>query len=136
MTYETPRGDILREAGELIHGDRNASYGSPVGNFENTAALWNVQIGHKLKEPLTAADVASLMIQLKMARLIATPKRDNYADIIGYAACGWECVEVNNADQDAVGADGAAVFDSNGNSWRYDVSRDEWVRDLIRKGFA
>ena len=91
----TPRQEILDEASKLIHGDRNASYGSPTQNFENTAALLNVQLGHKLKEPLTATDVALVMIQLKMARIIASPKRDNWADIIGYAACGFETDEAS-----------------------------------------
>lgn len=90
---ETPREAILTEAAGLITGDRNKTYGSPTENFSNTAALWNVQIGHKLKTPLTAADVAQLMVQLKMARMIAQPKRDNYVDAAGYLACGWECEE-------------------------------------------
>jgi hypothetical protein len=30
------------------------------------------------------------MIGLKMARIKASPKRDNWADIAGYAACGYE----------------------------------------------
>ena len=30
---------------------------------------------------------------MKMSRMVQTPfKRDHYADIAGYAACGWECV--------------------------------------------
>lgn len=90
---EPPRVTILTEAAELITGDRNKTYGSPTENFANTAALWNVQIGHKLNIPLTAADVAQLMVQLKMARMIAQPKRDNYVDAAGYLACGWECEE-------------------------------------------
>jgi len=92
----TPRQEILDEASKLVHGDRNASYGSPTQNFENTAALLNVQLGHKLKESLTATDIALVMIQLKMARIIASPKRDNWADIIGYAACGFETDEASH----------------------------------------
>lgn len=88
-----PRVAVLNEASALITGDRNQTYGSPTENFANTAALWNVQIGHKLNAPLTAADVAQLMVQLKMARMIAQPKRDNYVDAAGYLACGWECEE-------------------------------------------
>lgn len=86
----TPRGEILLEAKELIEGDRNVSYGSPTQNFANTAALLNIQFGHKLSEPFTAADVAVVMMQLKLARLIASPKRDTWVDIAGYAACGYE----------------------------------------------
>lgn len=96
----TPRGKILREAEKLITGDRNKNYGSPTENFDTTAALWNAQMGHKLKpgESFTGPDVALLMIQLKMARLKTSPSnRDHYLDIAGYAACGWECQEVEDA---------------------------------------
>jgi hypothetical protein len=91
INFEPPRVSVLTEAASLITGDRNKTYGSPTENFANIAALWNVQIGHKLTTPLTAADVAQLMVQVKMARMIAQPKRDNYVDAAGYLACGWEC---------------------------------------------
>lgn len=90
-----PRSEILDEAKELITGDRNLNYGTPTQNFQNTADLWTVQLGHKLKdgERFTSTDVAILMIHLKLARLIASgEKRDNYADLIGYGACAWETV--------------------------------------------
>lgn len=96
----TPRGAVLREAENLITGERNKTYGSPVENFDVTAALWNAQLGHKLKpgESFTGTDVALLMIQLKMARLRTSPsKRDHYVDVAGYAACGWECQEVEDS---------------------------------------
>ena len=96
----TPRGKILREAETLITGDRNKNYGSPTENFDTTAALWNAQMGHKLKpgESFTATDVALLMVQLKMARLkTSLSNRDHYLDIAGYIACGWECQEVEDA---------------------------------------
>jgi hypothetical protein len=96
----TPRGKILREAEGLITGDRNKNYGSPTENFDTTAALWNAQLGHKLKpgESFTATDVALLMVQLKMARLkTSTSNRDHYLDIAGYIACGYECQEVEDA---------------------------------------
>lgn len=90
----TPRGGVLEEAHDLIHGERNANYGTPTENFERTAALWNAQLGHKLAEgqAFTPQDVALLMVQLKMARLVTSPgKRDHYVDAAGYLACGWEC---------------------------------------------
>lgn len=96
----SPRGAILREAEKLITGDRNKNYGNPTENFDTTAALWNAQLGHKLKpgESFTATDVALLMVQLKMARLkTSMSNRDHYLDIAGYIACGWECQEVEDA---------------------------------------
>lgn len=94
------RGALLREAEGLITGDRNKSYGSPTQNFTNIADLWNVQFRHKLVEGqrFTATDVAIAMIHVKQARLIAQPKRDNFVDIAGYAACGWEAQEDTLAD--------------------------------------
>jgi hypothetical protein len=76
-------------------GDRNASYGSPTQNFQNTADLWNVQFQHLLKPDakFSAADVAIAMAHLKLARMIAGSKHDNWVDLIGYAACGLECDE-------------------------------------------
>lgn len=90
---EPYRAQVLEEAKRLITGDRNKSYGDPMSNFSNTADLWNVQFGHKLKdsEMFTASDVAQAMMQLKMARMIAGPKRDHWVDVAGYAGCGAEC---------------------------------------------
>lgn len=91
---DTPRASVLAEASELVHGERNANYGTPTENFERTAALWNAQLDHKLAEgqAFTPQDVAMLMVQLKMARLVTSPgKRDHYVDAAGYLACGWEC---------------------------------------------
>lgn len=94
----TPREALLQEAAGLIVGDRNQSYGSPTENFQNTADLWTVQFGHLLKEGarFTGAHIAQAQMQLKLARMIAQPKRDNYLDLAGYAACGWECEEDSN----------------------------------------
>jgi hypothetical protein len=90
---ETPREAVLSEAAGLITGDRNKTYGSPTENFDNTAAIWNALLGHKLKEPITSTEVGTLMVGLKLARTIAQPKRDNFVDMAGYAACAWECEE-------------------------------------------
>lgn len=90
---EPYRAQVLEEAKGLITGDRNKSYGSPTQNFSNTADLWNVQFGHKFREgeQFTASDVAQAQILLKMARMIAGPKRDHWVDVAGYAGCGAEC---------------------------------------------
>lgn len=88
----TPRADLLREAERLITGDRNETYGTPTQNFTNIADLWNIQFRHLLADgkQFTPADVALALIQVKLARTIAQPKRDNWTDIAGYAACGYE----------------------------------------------
>lgn len=101
MPPETTRGAVLLEARGLITGDRNLTYGSPTQNFQNTADLLNVQFKHKLREgeQFTPTDVAVMMIQVKLARAVAQPKRDNFVDIAGYAACGWECQEAENLEK-------------------------------------
>jgi hypothetical protein len=90
---ETPRGDVLREAEFLITGDRNKTYGPPTQNFLHIAELLNTRFGHKLKPSarFNGSDVADLMILVKVARNISDTKRDNWVDIAGYAACGYEC---------------------------------------------
>lgn len=92
-TPTTPRQSVLDEAGELIHSDRNVAYGPPMKNFERIADLWNTILGDQLKEPITTWQVADMSIAIKLARNIEKPKRDNYTDMAGYAACGWECAE-------------------------------------------
>ena len=88
----TPRASILREAESLITGDRNKAYGSPTQNFTNTAEIWTALLRHKLRagEQIEPAEVASLMVGLKLARTVGQPKRDNWVDMAGYAGCGYE----------------------------------------------
>lgn len=91
----SPRASVLREAESLITGDRNKAYGSPTQNFTNTAEIWTALLRHKLKdgEQIDPAEVASLMIGLKLARTVGQPKRDNWVDMAGYAGCGYEASE-------------------------------------------
>lgn len=88
-----PRSQALVDANELITGDRNETYGTPTQNFTNIAAFWNVQFGHMLADgaQFTAANVAQANALQKLARMIAQPKPDNWIDLAGYAACGYEC---------------------------------------------
>ena len=90
--HDSERGKILAEADELIHGDRNKHYGSPTENFSRIAAMWTVQLELKLApgQKIEPEDVAALMVSTKLARHVAAPKRDNWVDMAGYAACGWE----------------------------------------------
>lgn len=92
------RAQVLDEAKALITGDRNKSYGSPIQNFQNTADLWSVQFGHLLRkgERFTPSHVAQAMVLLKMARMIAGKKQDNWTDVVGYAGCGAECDEAES----------------------------------------
>ena len=88
---------ILTEALRITGGERQENYGHPLANHARIAAVWNGYIearsinpeGVKLPQiELTAVDVANMMMLLKVARGLHTPKRDNWTDIAGFARCG------------------------------------------------
>ena len=92
------RGEILIETAEIIDGDRNVDYGEPYDDFTTTAAFWQTYLERIVfrrgKIMIEAHDVAALMMLLKTARLTWTAdNKDHWKDAIGYAACGWECVD-------------------------------------------
>lgn len=72
------------EADQLVNGARQANYGHPLDNFTGTAGIWNGIVHKKLKEPLTAEDVALCMVGVKLSRETHVPKRDNLVDAHGY----------------------------------------------------
>ena len=78
---------ILQEALEISGESRQRDYGHPLINHERIAAFWNVQLAGKLTEPIKPREVALMMIALKLAREINTPKRDSLVDICGYVNC-------------------------------------------------
>ena len=71
---------LLDEAYQLVTGDRQESYDHPARNFDRIARLWSVA----LDKEITAEDVATCMILVKIARQLHAPKRDNLVDAIGY----------------------------------------------------
>jgi hypothetical protein len=87
-----PRARLLRESERLITGDRNKSYGEPSTNFQNTATIWTTLLSAKLApgEKITSGDLAAMMIALKLCRRTNADKDDNWVDIAGYAALGYE----------------------------------------------
>ncbi len=94
------RKELLEETIEAVCGDRNVQYGDPNDDFKTTAALWTLYVTRKkAKHPeqefaFDAEDVAVMMILLKVSRLSwSHEKKDNWLDIAGYAACGWDCVD-------------------------------------------
>lgn len=69
-------------------------YGQPENAFSLIADLWGYYLSAKNGAiELTPADVANMMILLKIARNAQGNKEDTWVDIAGYAACGAE-VEV------------------------------------------
>lgn len=92
---------ILREAENIIYGDREKTYGNPGANCERIAKIWELIF----KVPITPKQVCLAMIGLKVARLMNDiDHKDSYVDICGYAAL-WERIcnqemkqEVNNVN--------------------------------------
>lgn len=77
---------FLQQAHNLIHGQRAVDYGSASQNFAQIAALWSALLATKLTKPITPSEVAMLMQQLKMARLVHQPgHQDSLLDNAGYA---------------------------------------------------
>lgn len=84
-----PREDILRTANEYVNGDRNVQYGDPIEDFRRTADLWGAYLG-TFFEP---HDVAVMIALVKVSRIRWSPeKKDHWADLAGYAACGWDVI--------------------------------------------
>lgn len=80
---------VLLEAEGIVNGARQGQYGKAENSFYRIARLWNTYLNVKYEHPddrsIDSEDVANLMILLKMARQMHSPKRDNYVDIAGYA---------------------------------------------------
>ena len=82
------RRQILEEAATIVTKDRATAYEEPEDSFRNIARLWNAYLAAKLDPAITSADVAQMMILLKIARLTNNPSHyDSALDVAGYAAC-------------------------------------------------
>ena len=88
MSENLPRIDALRDAANIITGDRDKQYGGPEENFERISKIWSVI----LNVPITREDVAMMMVGLKVARYANKSgfQPDTWVDIAGYAGCGYE----------------------------------------------
>ncbi len=90
----SPREELLDEAKRLIMGQRNNTYGPPTQDFQRSADAMTAMGYRSATGPIQAHDVAILVTLVKISRLQWSPEKyDSWADIAGYAACGWECVE-------------------------------------------
>jgi hypothetical protein len=83
-----PQETTLDEAKRIIYGDREKTYGSPDKNLTNIAQQWSLYIQQKfgVTVPLDCHDVCWMMVDLKKARQMNSPKRDNIVDAEGYLA--------------------------------------------------
>jgi len=88
------RAECLDKAKSIVTGGREDSYGGPENSFKRIALLWTAYIEAKYGKglSLTPSDVALMMAQLKMARLMVNPNHeDSLVDGAGYFACAAEC---------------------------------------------
>lgn len=81
--------NVLELAAEAVNGDRADNYGDQLTNFTNIADRMTITLREKLIAPITPQEVALLMMDVKLARLVKTGGRheDSIVDIAGYALC-------------------------------------------------
>jgi hypothetical protein len=89
MAMEAPSKpqSVLALAHQIVHGDREQTYGDAGKNFRTIAAYWNthIQAAKSIEARLTEEDVCGMMVLLKQARLANSPgHRDSLVDIVGY----------------------------------------------------
>ena len=73
---------MLRQAAAVV-ANRRETYGDPVTSMTAIAQRWSITLEH----PITPAQVALCLIDLKLARLAHQPDHlDSMVDIAGYAA--------------------------------------------------
>lgn len=88
---------MLEEAARLI-GDRGEQYGPPDKCFENIAIISSVL----LDRPVSAKDVALVLVATKLARMTHSPKlADSYVDAINYMAFAARFAKVDSSTQGA-----------------------------------
>lgn len=85
------RADILDTAKEYVTKDRAATHGDAEDNFSLIAGHWTWWLGDRLLEPLTAYDVAQMMVGFKQARARGNPSNiENAIDAVGYSCIAGE----------------------------------------------
>lgn len=86
----TKRADILREAIQLVHGQRQEDYGAPSASFNRIADRWNQTMRAADGGLVTAYHVALAMADLKLARLANGYHKDSILDAMCYLALAYE----------------------------------------------
>lgn len=91
----------LREAEQIITGDRYNDYGPPAENFGRIATYWNQYLKDN-PPPLKPSDTAMLMVFVKIAREAAGHKTDSVVDAEGYLAIYEELRNKEILDEETV----------------------------------
>jgi hypothetical protein len=84
-----PAEQVIKDALDAVR-DRRRRYGPPGEHFARTVGMLNALFAHKLREPFTPRDWATIMQLDKLARDAHMPQHDNNVDSIGYTACRAE----------------------------------------------
>lgn len=89
---QTGAASILEEARNIVVGARNTTHGEKERSFSLIAGLWTLYLsGRKDAGPISAVDVAQMMVLLKIARSVqGTFVRDHAVDAAGYSAIAGE----------------------------------------------
>jgi len=88
----------LLEAAIKTVADRGVPYGGVEDNFARIARLWKMHLLNRFGSApaLNSADVAMMMVLMKIARLENQPNHpDSWTDVAGYAACGFDATADN-----------------------------------------
>lgn len=93
LAAREPSGaEVLLDEARNATMERRANYGPPREHFARTVGAINAVFAAKLREPLTPADWALIMLLDKAARYMGDRKtRDQIVDMAGYAGCLAEC---------------------------------------------
>lgn len=93
---------ILRQAAELVGGDRERQHGDKRENFGKIAAMWTAWLAVRNGKPgvVESHDVAVMMTLMKLARTQSGAHNDDdYIDAAGYAACAGQIVSDERRDK-------------------------------------
>lgn len=83
--------ETLLKAHQLVGGDREKTHGNKSVNHWFIAHLWNGYLSERLSTPLSASDVALMMVLLKVARTkLGAHNPDDFIDMAGYAGVAAE----------------------------------------------
>ena len=81
---------FLDKVKDVVTGPREQDYGDKTENHARIAKLWNMWLTETKEDgdAITPYDVATMMLMVKLARLMQTPGHpDSHIDIAGYAVC-------------------------------------------------
>jgi len=93
------RGEILKDAYNVVNGVKLDQYGDPEDSFAAIAAYWTAYFQTAgLAIAVSGKDVAMLMVLLKIAREQHLEKMDNLVDAAGYISLAYDLGQRRDED--------------------------------------